>query len=52
MLLQNIDRPFIRVGTVIVRAAAFFYGKRLFDSGQHIGIVLQVLVVKDKATFP
>ena len=52
MLLQYVDCPFVRVGTIIVCAAAFFDGKRLFDTAEYVGVVLQILIVKDKATFP
>lgn len=52
MLLQYVDCPFVRVGTIVVCAAAFFDGKRLFDTAEHVGVVLQILIVIDKATFP
>lgn len=52
LLLQFVDGAFVGIGPVIVGAASFLEGEGLFDARLHVIVILQLLVVPDKAAFP
>ena len=52
LLLQFVDGTLISVGAVIMGAASFLEGEGLFDTGLHVVVIFQFLVVKDQTAFP